>query len=139
MWLSEAKPIDARSSREAWRKAPPMGIAGSTHPTKLALSDLRAGLMPPSPPPLSQGERGDSRLMPIRCLQACRGDDAAQTAPSGGRAESLRRGTSGMDAARGVRGQGWPLTPCPRSNDGARGPDEVGPDAGASPLVPFGD
>ncbi|MDH4558443.1 hypothetical protein E8F11_25275 [Pseudomonas sp. BN417] len=29
---------------------------------------------------------------------------------------------SGMDAARGVWGHGWPLTPCPRSNDGARGP-----------------
>jgi hypothetical protein len=25
----------------------------------------------------------------------------------------LRRGTSGMDAARGVKGQGWPFTPAP--------------------------
>ncbi|MDH4607082.1 hypothetical protein E8F12_00740 [Pseudomonas sp. BN102] len=27
-----------------------------------------------------------------------------------------------MDAARGVRGHGWPLTPGPRSDDGAREP-----------------
>ncbi|MNJ75753.1 hypothetical protein D3C77_729000 [compost metagenome] len=36
--------------------------------------------------------------------------------------ESLRRGASGMDAARGVKGQGWPLYAGPRSDDGARGP-----------------
>jgi hypothetical protein len=33
----------------------------------------------------------------------------------------LRRGTSGMDAARGVKGQGWPLYAGPRSNTGGRG------------------
>jgi len=35
-----------------------------------------------------------------------------------------------MDAARGVKGQGRPLYAGPWSNDGAREPDEVGPDAG---------
>ena len=34
--------------------------------------------------------------------------------------ESLRRGASGMDAARGVKGHGWPLYAGPRSDDGTR-------------------
>ncbi len=34
-----------------------------------------------------------------------------------------------MDAARAAMGQGWPFAACPWSNDGAREPDEVGPDA----------
>ena len=50
-------------------------------------------------------------------------------APSEGRAESLRKGLSGMDAARAAMGQGWPFAAGPWSNDGAREPDEVGPDA----------
>ena len=43
--------------------------------------------------------------------------------------ESLRKGLSGMDAARAAMGQGWPFAACPWSNDGKREPDEVGPDA----------
>ena len=43
--------------------------------------------------------------------------------------ESLRKGLSGMDAARAAMGQGWPFAAGPWSNDGAREPDEVGPDA----------
>ena len=31
--------------------------------------------------------------------------------------ESARRGVSGMDAARGVKGQGWPLYAGPRCAD----------------------
>ena len=34
--------------------------------------------------------------------------------------ESGRRGASGMDAARGVEGHGWPLHADPRSSDGMR-------------------
>jgi len=34
--------------------------------------------------------------------------------------ESARRGASDMDAARGVKGQGWPLYAGPRSGDGMR-------------------
>ena len=34
--------------------------------------------------------------------------------------ESERRGASGMDAARGVKGQGWPLYAGPRSVDGMK-------------------
>jgi len=41
-------------------------------------------------------------------------------APSEGRMESLRRGASGMDAARAVKGHGWPLRGDPRSSDGMR-------------------
>ncbi len=54
---------------------------------------------------------------------------ARTNAPSEGRVESLCRGASRMDAARGVKGQGRPLYAGPWSNDGAREPDEVGPDA----------
>ena len=43
--------------------------------------------------------------------------------------ESLRKGLSGMDAARAAMGQGWPFAAGPWSNDGAREPDAVGPDA----------
>ena len=58
---------------------------------------------------------------------------------SGGRVESLRRGASGMDAARGVKGHGWPLYAGPRSDDGTR---EVSRSEtrmqGQDLLVPFG-
>jgi hypothetical protein len=54
---------------------------------------------------------------------------ARTNAPSAGRVESLRKGLSGMDAARAAMGQGWPFAAGPWSNDGAREPDEVGPDA----------
>ena len=43
--------------------------------------------------------------------------------------ESLRKGLSGMDAARAAMGHGWPFAACPWSNDGTREPDEVGPHA----------
>jgi len=52
-----------------------------------------------------------------------------QTPLSGGRAESLWMGAGRMDAARGVKGQGRPLYAGPWNDDGAREPDEVGPDA----------
>ena len=41
--------------------------------------------------------------------------------------ESLRKGLSGMDAAKAAMGQGWPFAAGPWSNDGAREPDAVGP------------
>ena len=46
--------------------------------------------------------------------------DATKPPLSEGRMESLRRGTSGMDAARAVKGHGWPLRGGPRSSDGTR-------------------
>lgn len=36
--------------------------------------------------------------------------------------ESLRKGLSGMDAARAAMGQGRPFAACPWSNDGAKEP-----------------
>jgi len=45
---------------------------------------------------------------------------ARAKSPSGGRVEVLRRGTSRMDAARGVMGQGWPMYAGPRSSAGGR-------------------
>lgn len=60
-------------------------------------------------------------------------------APSGGRVESLCKGLSGMDAARAAMGQGWPFAACPWNDDGAREPDEVGPDGrGTDLLLTFG-
>ncbi len=51
---------------------------------------------------------------------------------SGGRAQSLRRGASGMDAAKGlgvsaIKGHGWPFIARPRSSDGARGVERARP------------
>jgi len=40
---------------------------------------------------------------------------------SEGRTQALRRGTRGMDAKRGTKGQGRPFVTCPRSNAGVRG------------------
>ena len=44
--------------------------------------------------------------------------------------ELLCRGVSRMDAARGIRGHGWPLYAGPRSNSGTREPCAAGPDVG---------
>ena len=46
--------------------------------------------------------------------------DTTEPPLSGGRMESLRREASGMDAARAVKGHGWPLRGDPRSSDGMR-------------------
>jgi hypothetical protein len=51
--------------------------------------------------------------------------DSTKPPLSDGRMESLRRGASGMDAAKGLgvppmKGHGWPLRGDPRSNDGMR-------------------
>ena len=56
--------------------------------------------------------------------------------------ESLRRGASGMDAARAVKGHGWPLRGDPRSSDGMREVERSEPgtpssDAGARPFGSF--
>lgn len=53
--------------------------------------------------------------------------------------ESLCKGLSGMDAARAAMGQGRPFAAGPWNNDGAREPDEVGPDGrGKDLLLTFG-
>ncbi len=59
------------------------------------------------------------------CTRPTRSDSPlSQTTPiprSVGRTESLWKGASRMDAARGVKGQGRPLDAGPWSNDGVRG------------------
>ena len=61
-----------------------------------------------------------------------------KTPPSGGRTESLRKGLSGMDAARAPMGQGWPFGAGPWSNDGVREPRRRrGRMSGASPFGSF--
>ena len=58
----------------------------------------------------------------IREVQEKLSDSSEPKSPSGGRVEVLRRGTSRMDAARGVKGHGRPLYAGPRSNTGGREP-----------------
>ena len=72
---------------------------------RTSLRHAQAGAWPPS-----------SALLGFLCTRY----QAMPFALSGGRVESLRRGASGMDAARGVKGHGWPLYAGPRSDDGTR-------------------
>ncbi len=66
-------------------------------------------------------------------------NEQRQSPLSGGRAQSLRRGASGMDAARGVKGHGWPLYAGPRSGDGVREVERSETRMeGQDLLVPFG-
>jgi hypothetical protein len=81
----------------------------------------------------------DCRLSFVVCrfrFFFCRADilKAPQNATLEGRAQALRRGQRGMDAALAAPGHGWPMAACPRSNAGAREPDEGGPDIGAGPF-----
>lgn len=70
--------------------------------------------------------------------------DTTEPPLSGGRMESLRRGASGMDAARAVKGRGrrrhgWPLYAVPRNADGAREVERSETRMqGQDFLVPFG-
>ena len=57
---------------------------------------------------------------------------ATHESPSGGRAQALCRGTRGMDAERGAKGQGCPFAPCPRNGAGAR---EVWPRSGQTRML----
>jgi hypothetical protein len=76
-----------------------------------------------------EGDSGPSRLKDRKPASLC----SSMHAPTGditlpladGRVEPARRGTSGMDAARGlgvpaIKGQGWPLYAGPRSVGGRR-------------------
>ena len=65
-----------------------------------------------------------SQLLPLLCQP--KKYQPRTKSPSGGRAEVLRRGTSRMDAARGVMGQGGPMYAGPRSNTGTRDVERSG-------------
>jgi len=73
------------------------------------------------------------------CFSIARTSRRRQTPLSEGRTESLRRGASGMDAARAVKGHGWPLHGDPRSSDGVREVERSETRMeGQDLLVPFG-
>ncbi|WJH57236.1 hypothetical protein FE254_14150 [Ectopseudomonas guguanensis] len=55
--------------------------------------------------------KSKSQTLPTLILRRCR--KLATWSPSGGRVEVLRRGTSRMDAAKGLKGHGWPFKPAP--------------------------
>ncbi len=75
----------------------------------------------------------------LRLFLRARPDRRHQTPLSEGRMESLRRGASGMDAARAVKGHGWPLRGDPRSSDGVRQVERSETRMqGQDLLVPFG-
>ena len=75
----------------------------------------------------------------LRLFLRARPDRRHQTPLSEGRMESLRRGASGMDAARAVKGHGWPLRGDPRSSDGVREVERSETRMeGQDLLVPFG-
>ncbi len=118
--------------------SPRSGAApGARHEgTSLSLRDS-LGVLPRVPlcdtstrPP--DGELGPSRLegreadFAALCAFPAQPVRPHQPPLSGGRVESLRKGASGMDAVRGVKGQGRPFTPAPgatmeRGNPGAAG------------------
>jgi hypothetical protein len=73
------------------------------------------------------------------CFSIARTARRRQTPLSEGRMESAWRGASGMDAARGVKGHGWPLCAGPRSVDGMREVERSETRMqGQDFLVPFG-
>ena len=73
------------------------------------------------------------------CFSIARTARRRQTPLSEGRMESAWRGASGMDAARGVKGHGWPLYAGPRSVDGMREVERSETRMqGQDFLVPFG-
>ncbi len=74
---------------------------------------------PGSAPPREESEKAGFAWL---CFFAFLARPARRDQPplSGGRMESAWRGASGMDAARGVKGHGWPLYAGPRSDDGTR-------------------
>ena len=75
----------------------------------------------------------------LRLFLRARPDRRHQTPLSEGRMESLRRGASGMDAARAVKGHGWPLRGDARSSDGVREVERSETRMqGQDLLVPFG-
>ena len=76
---------------------------------------------------------------PLRSFTSQKSARRRRTPLSGGRMESAWRGVSGMDAARGVKGHGWPLYAGPRNVDGMREVERSETRMqGQDFLVPFG-
>ncbi len=96
-------------------------IAGTPSPlaASMPLVPLRAGSTRPS----ARG-RVVSPIGPCMEKQSeasnCSFRQLGPESPSGGRTQALRRGTRGMDAERGTKGQGRPFVTCLRSDAGVR-------------------
>ena len=96
-------------------------IAGTPSPLAASMSfaPLRAGSTRPS----ARG-RVVSPVGPCMKKQSeasrCSFRRLGSEPPSGGRTQALRRGTRGMNAERGTKGQGCPFVTCPRSGAGVR-------------------
>src|SRR5690606_8640970 len=94
----------------------------------LSLSPHPCGSSPCATPPLGLLTGASARLM-HGCATADRHASARSLqrmgpglGPSEGRMESLCKGLSGMDAARGAMGQGWPFATGPWKSDGMKEP-----------------
>jgi len=96
-------------------------IAGTPSPlaASMPLAPLRAGSTRPSargrvisPVGVCMEKQSEAGFRSFRQL--------GLPSPSGGRTQALCRGTRGMDAERGTKGQGCPFVTCPRSNAGVR-------------------
>ena len=92
---------------------------------------------PDAPRPVTRSVTTGATTQSAGAIIVCHAEIAQtpQSATLEGRAQALRRGQRGMDAALAAPGHGWPMAACPRSNAGAREPDEGGPDTGANGLV----
>ncbi len=76
---------------------------------------------------------------PLRSFTSQQSARRCRTPLSGGRMESAWREVSGMDAARGVKGHGWPLYAGPRNVEGMREVERSETRMqGQDFLVPFG-
>jgi len=97
----------------------------------------RGNAAPDAPRPVTRSVRTSATTRSVGAIIVCRAaiSQTPQSATLGGRAQALRRGQRGMDAALAAPGHGWPMAACPRSIAGAREPDEGGPDTGANGLV----
>ncbi len=112
-----------RRSRDTPRRAIPGPSRLSRHPcrstpsTTIPLTLLKGRLVLPDSSTSWHAKRGGDQCAQRR--EKPPGNSEPES-PSGGRVEVLRRGTSRRDAARGVKGHGWPLYAGPRSGTGRR-------------------
>jgi len=97
----------------------------------------RGNAAPDAPRPVTRSVTTSATTRSAGAIIVCHAEIAQtpQGATLEGRAQGLRRGQRGMDAALAAPGHGWPMAACPRSNAEAREPDEGGPDTGANGLV----
>jgi len=125
----------------AWMKSKSEGKGKGKNQAALVLLIVphapRGNAAPDAPRPVTRSVTTSATTRSVGAIIVCRAaiSQTPQGATLEGRAQALRRGQRGMDAALAAPGHGWPMAACPRSNAGAREPDEGGPDTGANGLV----